>query len=63
LKTSHAPIWKDEEVKNVHLILNKPWNDKGKGTSDDETHLWWWEADEERQTRERAVGLVEPQVK
>lgn len=53
-------MWKDEEVKNVHFILRKPWNDKAKGDNDEDTHVWWWEIDTERRIREKEVGLVEP---
>jgi hypothetical protein len=63
LRTAHPQIWDDKDVKNVHYILAKPWNDNGKGNSEEETHLWWWEADEERQTMEKAVGLLEPRWK
>jgi len=61
LRTAHAPIWKDEEVKNVHYILSKPWDDKLGAESSDDTHVWWWEIDEERREKEKEVGLREPQ--
>ena len=55
-------MWNDDAVKNVHIILNKPWDDKGgKGSSLDVTHLWWWEADEERRMKEKDAGLSEPE--
>jgi len=44
----------------VHFILGKPWNDK---EMDEETHAWWWEIDEERQTKETEAGLSEPEWK
>jgi hypothetical protein len=60
LRSAHPPIWKDEEVKNVHYILAKPWDDGGKGKGSEETHMWWWEVDEERQIKEKEIGLLEP---
>jgi hypothetical protein len=56
----HAQIWKDEEVKNVHYILAKPWDDKCKGESLEDTHIWWWEVDEERREKEKQAGFDEP---
>lgn len=60
----HREIWRDEEVKNVHYILNpKPWNERPeeKTGSDDVTkdplHRWWWEAKEERLGREKEMGI------
>lgn len=28
--------------------------------SSEDTHVWWWEADQERQVKEREAGLTEP---
>jgi len=61
LRTAHAPIWKDEEVKNVHYILGKPWNDIDKVNSGEDTHVWWWQMDQERQTKDAEAGLKEPE--
>ena len=60
LRTAHAQIWNDDAVKNVHFILGKPWDDKSKTNSSEETHSWWWKADTERQIKERELGLKEP---
>jgi hypothetical protein len=60
LRTAHPQIWRDEDVKNVHYIIGKPWNDKAKGESEEYTHVWWWEADETRQKKEMEMGLLEP---
>ena len=60
LRTAHAQIWKDEGVKNVHFILGKPWDDKDKINSAEDTHAWWWKVDAERQRKEKAAGLQEP---
>lgn len=44
----HAPIWRDQEVKNIHYILSpKPW-DEQPGEGVDETHKWWWSTNFER---------------
>jgi len=63
LRTAHAQIWKDEEVKNVHYILGKPWDDVDTINSGEDTHVWWWEMDKERQMKEAEVGLREPEWK
>ncbi|KZF23542.1 glycosyltransferase family 8 protein [Xylona heveae TC161] len=53
----HAPIWRDEKVKNLHLLLNpKPW-DEVPGQESDETHKWWWKINLERLEHEKAQGI------
>ncbi|GAA5963268.1 hypothetical protein JCM3765_005782 [Sporobolomyces pararoseus] len=48
LRYCHKEMWRDEDVKNVHLILKKPWyNQLPEGDPDYETHKWWWDAFEE----------------
>ncbi|POY74137.1 hypothetical protein BMF94_2949 [Rhodotorula taiwanensis] len=51
LRYCHAPMWRDEDVKNVHYILKKPWYYQlPAGDPDYETHSWyvrvgsWWDA-------------------
>ncbi|GAA5971803.1 hypothetical protein JCM11641_001519 [Rhodosporidiobolus odoratus] len=45
LRYCHAEMWRDEDVKNVHFILKKPWYYKlPEGDPDAETHSWWWDA-------------------
>ncbi|KAF9306131.1 hypothetical protein BGZ74_007478 [Mortierella antarctica] len=60
-KGVHDAIWQDDQVKNLHLILNpKPWDeidDKGEWTGTDETHKWWLDMDRERKTAEREQGV------
>ena len=41
LRYCHKEMWRDEDVKNVHLILKKPWyNQLPEGDPDHETHKW-----------------------
>lgn len=50
LRVVHPAIWRDAEVRNVHYILDKPWNLGRPGGQanphdpDHVTHTWWWEA-------------------
>ena len=52
----HAPIWRDECVKNVHYILTpKPWDaldEEGNCTSSEETDSWWAAVNKERKKDE-----------
>ena len=44
VRVIHEPLWRDEEVRCVHYILDdKPWH--GKETTKDygEVHGWWWD--------------------
>lgn len=60
LKTSretHASIWRDDEVKNMHYLLSpKPWDEK-LGEESNPTHRWWIEANVERQREEKQRGI------
>lgn len=39
----HPNIWSDDEVRNCHYIVDKPWNTKREKEGEDEvTHGWWW---------------------
>jgi len=56
-KDVHAPIWRDYEVKNVHLLLSpKPW-DEEPGKESDETHTWWWKVNKERLADEKKIEI------
>ena len=57
----HDPIWRDDEVKNVHYILSpKPWDEKAEDRGKtDETHSWWWTETEERFAAERKSGVYD----
>lgn len=55
LRWCHKEIWRDEDVKNVHYILSpKPWESR---ESDDETHKWWWDMNDRRLAKEKAMGI------
>jgi hypothetical protein len=57
----HAPIWRDDRVKNVHYILTpKPWDEigeDGESVSEEETHRWWARVNKERKEAEREKGI------
>lgn len=36
-------MWRDEEVRNLHYIVKKPWNTGRTGGLDEVTHGWWWD--------------------
>ncbi|KAK0515943.1 hypothetical protein JMJ35_001977 [Cladonia borealis] len=53
----HKPIWRDEEVKNIHYILSpKPWDEKP-GKESEETHTWWNDVNTNRRREEKAEGI------
>ena len=57
LRDIHQPIWRDDEVKNVHYILSpKPW-DEDKGKASQELHKWWTQIDGERKNMEKDNGI------
>lgn len=42
LRYCHKDMWRDGDVKNVHLILKKPWYHRlPEGDQDYETHKWY----------------------
>ncbi|KII93184.1 glycosyltransferase family 8 protein [Plicaturopsis crispa FD-325 SS-3] len=52
LRVIHAPLWRDDEVRCLHYILDdKPWQkrvgEKGTGGEYEELNRWWWDALEE----------------
>ncbi|KAJ1301035.1 hypothetical protein OPQ81_003456 [Rhizoctonia solani] len=59
LKTSrftHPSMWRDDEVKCVHYVLDKPWMERPTWENDVAdavriTHSWWWEALERLERR------------
>lgn len=62
LRSIHADIWDDDEVKNVHYIITpKPWDvrDKENRESYDDTGTFkfWFPLDDERRAQEKARGL------
>ncbi|KPM39052.1 hypothetical protein AK830_g7521 [Neonectria ditissima] len=60
-KDVHSPIWRDDQVKNIHYILSpKPWDeidDKGEWTGTEESHKWWIDANRERKAQEKEKGI------
>lgn len=59
----HNQIWRDDKVKNLHLILSpKPWdeiNEQGEWTGKDETHKWWVDVNRERKQAEKEKGVTD----
>ncbi|KND88334.1 Galactinol synthase 1 [Tolypocladium ophioglossoides CBS 100239] len=59
----HDAIWRDGEVKNLHLILSpKPWDEvdeRGEWMGTDETHRWWVDVNRDRRAAEREQGIVD----
>jgi alpha-N-acetylglucosamine transferase len=44
LRACHTGMWRDEDVKNVHYILDKPWSKRvEKGDANEVLHGWWWD--------------------
>ncbi|KZT06816.1 glycosyltransferase family 8 protein [Laetiporus sulphureus 93-53] len=45
LRIVHKPLWRDEEVRCLHYILNdKPWTQPpGAGGDHEEVNQWWWD--------------------
>ncbi|KAK9354311.1 nucleotide-diphospho-sugar transferase [Lipomyces doorenjongii] len=57
LRDVHKPIWRDDEVKNVHYILTpKPWEVKDESN---ELFNWWWTINDERHTVEKETGVYD----
>ena len=56
-KEVHAPIWRDDEVKNIHYILSpKPW-DEIPGEESNKSHQWWWTYNHERLEKEKQASI------
>lgn len=62
LRTTHPAMWRDEHVKCVHFILDKPWNDMAEDASSfrNATHLWWWRVYNAMVHHDVARGLAVP---
>lgn len=58
-KGVHDAIWRDDEVKNLHLLLSpKPWDEtKEQRGKNDETHEWWWRYNDKRLADEKDRGI------
>ncbi|KAK4239802.1 nucleotide-diphospho-sugar transferase [Achaetomium macrosporum] len=45
MRSCHSDLWRDEDVKVLHYILNKPWQSRTYGSDAIEsTHKLWWDA-------------------
>jgi len=45
MRACHSDLWRDEDVKILHYILNKPWKSRTYGDDVIEsTHKLWWDA-------------------
>ncbi|TFK57150.1 nucleotide-diphospho-sugar transferase [Heliocybe sulcata] len=72
LRIIHKPLWRDEEIRCLHYILNdKPWHrvigGEGADQQYEEMHKWWWDCYAElgKDIRERDPAgwqLVDAQV-
>ena len=65
MKQWHTNIWRDGEVKGLHYIVDKPWENRvasdgigGHLGRDGETHKWWWDVWQDWR-RQREGELVE----
>ncbi|KAF3769369.1 family 8 glycosyltransferase [Cryphonectria parasitica EP155] len=61
LRYCQSEMWVDEEVKNVHYIIDKPWlsGPPPPSSADFVTHSWWWEAYRSLQASTRSNLLME----
>ncbi|KAL8809377.1 MAG: hypothetical protein Q9200_003465 [Gallowayella weberi] len=58
-KETHAMIWQENRIKNIHYLLSpKPWDEKP-GEEKYENHKWWWEYNLERLAEEKSNGVVD----
>ena len=66
MKQWHTNIWRDNEVKGLHYIVDKPWQKRvgsdglgGYLGRDGETHNWWWRVWEDwRSLREGELVVI-----
>ncbi|KAM0788763.1 hypothetical protein ACM66B_002854 [Microbotryomycetes sp. NB124-2] len=59
LKQAHGDMWRDEDVKNIHYILDKPWFHRPAADASvhaDLNKLWWQAYDELEQSWNGAPG-------
>ncbi len=58
-KETHAVIWRDDEIKNIHYLLSpKPW-DENPGEEQYENHKWWWAYNLARLEEEKKGGIMD----
>ncbi|KAJ5037933.1 uncharacterized protein L3040_006809 [Drepanopeziza brunnea f. sp. 'multigermtubi'] len=63
----HPEMWRDEEVRNLHYIVDKPWSKRvgsdgaaGYLGHDGTTHQWWW--DEFAKWEQERKGMGEQDI-
>jgi inositol 3-alpha-galactosyltransferase len=63
MKYWHKHMWVDEDVKNLHYIVDKPWSKRvgsdgvaGYLGRDGITHGWWWSKYKEWETERETMG-------
>lgn len=62
MRDCHAPLWRDEDIKILHYILNKPWKSRTyKNDRIESTHKLWW--DEYAKVEEEWLGNADAQKK
>lgn len=62
LKWVHAPVWKEEELKNIHYIITpKPWDVDETYKDETGTFTYWWTSNKQRLEHEQAANGVNGQ--
>jgi lipopolysaccharide biosynthesis glycosyltransferase len=56
MRSCHADLWRDEDVKILHYILNKPWKSRSYDANDivESQHSLWW--DEWKEVEQEWIG-------
>jgi inositol 3-alpha-galactosyltransferase len=62
----HPQMWRDDEVRNLHYVADKPWTGRigtdekaGKSEKDRVTHRWWWDEFGRWEAEREKMGEVE----
>ena len=63
----HTNIWRDDEVRGLHYIVDKPWQKRvasdgigGHLGRDGITHLWWWKVYDRWHTQREKEEVLSP---
>lgn len=69
LREVHKPLWRDEEIRCLHYILNdKPWSTpRGTAGIYEEPNQWWWDrfdklGEEMRESHPEGWNIVDAHV-